>query len=578
MYRKFSIALAFISLALTVSSVAASDGENVSSRSKRAAKKLVITAKAWGPTQADVDAARQRAASSEVVRRELNGAKYRELGFEYLYDESETKAQASRPPTRFRVTYYNYSTDQALYAEGNFAGNEPISARWVNAIPGVGEPEITAAYNLIGQLPEFAAKRQANKVEFYEAMPPTTVVNGERLVNIGIMDPKTGENQIVGVSFKNNNIVKYADNAPPTSAATPEACGIPNAGQGSTGQGLAGQATLTVNDTGGNTLWEMLIIRPSSSSGRSFERSGLEIRDVKYKGKMVLKRGHVPILNVQYTQGCGPFRDWQYSEGFFNAPEAGSQQLAGGIRLLAPGQIATTSVETRNDTGNFQGVAVYTQDVGNGPEVVLVTEMNAGWYRYIMEWRFATDGTIRPRYGFGSVVDSCVCLQRTHHVYWRFDFDVVNASNKVYLMDRGRRYQKLVENEAEFFKRPATSRTLMIQNATGDEAYQIIPGTNDGAVVNGLGALIDPFGAGDFWVMRFKGTSASPGELDDDDGPQYPGAYLAPWVNGESMVDQDAVVWYGAHQVRVDDLSRPDAPQVITGSHIVGPVLRPIRW
>ncbi len=578
MYRKFSIALAFISLALTVSSVAASDGENVSSRSKRAAKKLVITAKAWGPTQADVDAARQRAASSEVVRRELNGAKYRELGFEYLYDESETKAQASRPPTRFRVTYYNYSTDQALYAEGNFAGNEPISARWVNAIPGVGEPEITAAYNLIGQLPEFAAKRQANKVEFYEAMPPTTVVNGERLVNIGIMDPKTGENQIVGVSFKNNNIVKYADNAPPTSAATPEACGIPNAGQGSTGQGLAGQATLTVNDTGGNTLWEMLIIRPSSSSGRSFERSGLEIRDVKYKGKMVLKRGHVPILNVQYTQGCGPFRDWQYSEGFFNAPEAGSQQLAGGIRLLAPGQIASTAVESRNDTGNFQGVAVYTQDLGNGPEVVLVTEMNAGWYRYIMEWRFATDGTIRPRYGFGSVVDSCVCLQRTHHVYWRFDFDVVNASNKVYLMDRGRRYQKLVENEAEFFKRPATSRTLMIQNATGDEAYQIIPGTNDGAVVNGLGALIDPFGAGDFWVMRFKGTSASPGELDDDDGPQYPGAYLAPWVNGESMVDQDAVVWYGAHQVRVDDLSRPDAPQVITGSHIVGPVLRPIRW
>lgn len=589
MNRKFSFALALFGLLLTALPVFASgDGENTSVRSRRASKRLVITAKPWGPTQADVDAARQRAASSEIVRRELNGSNYREVGFEYLNDNTEIKGQASRLPTRFRVTYYNYSTDRTLYAEGNFAGTEPISARWTNDVPGVGQPEITAAYNLMGQLPEFAAKRQAGQIEFYEAMPPTTIVNGERLVNIGIMDPRTGDNQIVGVSFKNNNIFKYADNAPPTSAARPEACGVPNSGQGSSSNGVPGQATLTVNDALGNPLWEMLVVRPSASSGRNFERSGLEIRDVKYKGKMVLKRGHAPILNVQYTTGCGPFRDWQYSEGPFNAPSAGAQDvvvdpnppsgITGGIRILAAGQVATTVVESRNDTGNFRGVAIYTQNTENGQEVVLVTEMNAGWYRYIMEWRLGTDGTIRPRYGFGSIVDSCVCLTRTHHVYWRFDFDVVNASNKVFLMDRGRRYQKLVETEADFFKKPQTSRSLMIQNSSGDEAYQLVPGTNDGAVVNANGTLTDAFGAGDFWIMRYKSTSGIPGELDDDDGPQYPGAYLAPWVNGESTVDQDVVVWYAAHQVRVDDLSRADAPQVINGVHVVGPTLRPVRW
>lgn len=579
MNRKFLFALALFGLLLTVSPVVAGgDGENTSKRSRRDSKRLVITAKPWGPTQADVDAARQRAASSESVRRELNGSNYREVGFEYLNDNTEVKGQASRPPTRFRVTYYNYSTDRTLHAEGNFAGTEPISARWVNEVPGVGEPEISAAYALMDRLPEFASKRQAGQIEFYEAMPPTTVVNGERLVNIGIISPTTGDNQIVGVSFKNGNIVRYTDNAPPTSAARPEACGVPNSGQGSTGNGVAGQATLTVNDTLGNPLWEMLVVRPSASSGRNFERSGLEIRDVKYKGKMVLKRGHAPILNVQYTSGCGPFRDWQYSEGFFNAPDTGAQNPAPGIRILAAGQTASTVVETRNDTGNFQGVAIYTQNTENGQEVVLVTEMNAGWYRYIMEWRLGTDGTIRPRYGFGSIVDSCVCIQRSHHVYWRFDFDVVNASNKVFLMDRGRRYQKLVETEADFFRKPQTSRMLMIQNSTGNEAYQLVPGTNDGAVANSDGVLTDAFGAGDFWIMQYKSTSGIPGELDDQDGPLYPGAYLAPWVNGESTVDQDVVVWYAAHQVRVDDLSRADAPQVINGVHVVGPTLRPVRW
>ncbi len=555
-------------------------GNETPRRSTRADKKLTISVVPWGPSQADVDSAKRRVELNESVKRQLGSSKYREVGFEYLYAEAETKQQASRPPTRFRVIYYNYSNDTTLFAEGDFAGKEAISTRWVDAVPGVGKDEIVAAYGIAERDSAFASLRQAKKLDFYEAMPPTTIVDGERLVNIGVIDKQTGENQIVGVSFKNEKLVRYPNNAPPTSAATPDACGITNAGQPASGQGIAGQATLTVNDTGGGPLWEMLIIRPSSSSGGSFERSGLEIRDVRYRGKSVLKRGHVPVLNVQYVSGCGPFRDWQYSESPFDAPEAGATNPAPGIRVLATGQVATTAVDTRNDFGNFQGVAVYTQNVGLGNEVVLVTEMSAGWYRYVMEWRFAADGTIRPRYGFSSVTDSCVCIQRTHHVYWRFDFDIVTATNRIYQMDRGRRFLKLIDTEAAAFKNSQRSRSFLIQNSAGNEAYQLVPGNNDGAVLNANGDLIDAFGAGDFWLTQFKGTAGSPTEIDDPNPGGAAAASLAPWVNGESMVDQDIVVWYAAHQVRIDDSSRSNAvaPEAIAGAHVIGPTLRPIRW
>lgn len=579
MFRKFIISAVSVALLIASSSVSTIAGDNVSSKARRGEKKLEIKAVPWGPTQADIDQARARAEASEQVRRELSGSKFREVGFEYLYRSSEAKSRASAPPDGYRVVYYNYSTDRALYVEGDFAGREQIRSYWVDVVPGVGGTEILEAYRLIEQDAEFGKLRQSKQVEFYEAMPPTTVVNGERLVNIGVLDPKTGENRIVGVSFKNNKVHRYENNAPPTSAATPDACGMSNSGQGSLGSGVAGQFNLTVNEQGGSSpLWEMLVIRPSSSSGAQFERSGLEVRDVKYRGKSVLKRGHVPILNVKYVNSCGPFRDWQYAEGFFNAPEAGAQNPAPGMRILAPGQVATTSIETHNDTGNFQGVAVYTQDVGFGQEVVMVTEMNAGWYRYIMEWRFGTDGTIRPRFGFASIEDSCVCIQRTHHVYWRLDFDVVGSNNRAYLMERGRRFQRLIESEAQLYKRSQLSRSIMIQSSTGSEAYQVVPGTNDGTVIDALGNVIDAFGAGDFWLMQFKGTAAAPTELDDPDGSVYPAANLSPWINGESLVDQDLVLWYAGHQVRTDDSSRLDSPNVIAGAHIVGPVLRPIRW
>lgn len=545
----------------------------------RSAQPFEIRAKPYGPTNKDVEMVKARISRDRTLRSALTGMKSRLVGFEFLNAETDA---AGTPPTLFRATYYNYASDVAVIVEGDFAGKLPINVREERFDPVTSPEEFEAAKQLIASYGKIAT---SGKVEFYEPMPPVSNLKGERLVNLGVRDLDTGDNQIVGVSFKNDSVVRYDNNAPPTARAEPGAgCGVSNSGQGSTGVGVAGTLSLTAMEAGNpNPVWEMIVVRPSSSSGASFEGSGVEIRDVKYRGKSVLKRGHLPVLNVQYTSGCGPFRDWQYAEGYFQIPTTGVTYPAGptgGFAQIASPGVATTIVETGNDTGNFQGVAIYQQNVGGINELVVVSELNAGWYRYAMEWRFGYDGRIKPRYGFASIANSCVCIQRNHHAYWRFDFDIVQPNNKVFLMERGRRFQRPIETESAFFRNYARNRSILIQNANGDEAYTITPNLSDSSVTDALGNLTDPFGRGDFWLLRFQGIAANPGELDDPSESTPPELRnrinITPWLNNESLVNQDIVIWYGAHQTRKDDASF--APASLTGQHVIGPELRPVRW
>lgn len=547
-------------------------GENPSVRTKRAQEPYEIKAAAWGPTGQDVEAAKTRVGRSRELRTVLKGTNYRLIGFQFLENGSPDKSQPSLPPKRFQAVYYDYTNDRTIIAESDFAGREPILVTESDVQPGVGKEEIEAAFALVRSDAQFAAEFRAGSRELYEPMPPVSNLGGERLINVGVRDLSAGLEQIVGVSFKRGQIVRYENGAPPTARASADSCGMPNARQGSSPQGLSGQLQVTASQDG-VTLWEMLVIRPSISSGKLGEGSGLEIRDVKYKGKSVLKRGHAPILNVKYiNDACGPFRDWQYSEGFFDAPEEGSTEPAPGFRVLAPGQKATTAIESQNDTGNFQGVAVYQHFTSNGLELVLVTEMNAGWYRYIMEWRFAPDGTIRPRYGFDSVANPCVCLSHTHHVYWRFDFDVVQPNNKIFQIERGRRFMRQILTESKINRSYQTNRSFVVQNGSGDEAYQLTPGTGDGAA--------DGYGKGDFWLVRFHGSADFPSELDDPSTEDM-SANLDPWLTDESLDNQDVVVWYAGHSLHDESQTFADrrTNELVLGTyHVVGPDLRPIRW
>jgi hypothetical protein len=553
----FNFKAIFLLICLAATFVFASENTKTS-RKKRAEQSVEISVKPIGPTQEMIDAATKRVERSKSVISELSGTKYRVISFEYI-DSNEPM------PTRFKVVLFDYTNNRTFVATSDFAATEPVNIRQEDFIPFISSEEIEEAMRIVSNNAEFADLIKSGKSKVFEPMPPITMADGERLVNIGI----TGEtqNKIIGVSFKNNSLVRYENDAPPTSQSSPEACGIPNGGQGSTGRGVAGQYQMTIStaSSGGEEtipLWEMLVNRPSSSSGG--QGSGIDISNVKYRGKSVMKRGHAPVLNVQYVNNtCGPFLDWQYAEGFFDAPAAGATDPAPGIRILASGLKAKTALDSGVDFGNFQGVAIYTE----GSETIMVTEMNAGWYRYIMEWRFDNNGTIRPRYGFGATDNSCVCTVHMHHVYWRFDFDIVNPNNNIFQVERGRKFLKPITNEVAIKRSYQLNRSLLIQNASGDEAYSITPSISDG--------VADTFGGGDFWVLK---TAVNNGELGLTSGSAI---NMTPYLNNESVTNQDLTVWYATHFIHSDgsNLLNPDRSGLaLSGSHVQGPNLRPVRW
>ncbi|MGH2949559.1 MAG: hypothetical protein ACRDPC_25430, partial [Solirubrobacteraceae bacterium] len=330
-------------------------------------------------------------------------------------------------------------------------------------------------------------------------------------------------------------------------------CGLPDAGQETT-MSRAGAARVTVTRDG-EVLWRLIAVRPAASSGR--DGSGVELRSVAYRGKRVLRRAHVPILNVRYDgDACGPYRDWQNEESRFQAQGAA---VAPGFRLCP--EPATTILESGRDRGNFAGVAIFV----DGEEVELVSELAAGWYRYVSRWRLHANGTIRARFGFGAVDSSCVCEVHHHHAYWRLDFDIAGAADDTVLefndppLPGHADSWHTLRHEVRRRRNADRKRRWRVKNRGSGEGYLIVPGAGDGEA--------DSYGVGDFWALRRRR-----GQIDDYPIGGSTRAHLDRFVNRESIVGTDVVVWYAGHFAH-DTSHDHDG-----GSHIVGPTLRPDRW
>jgi hypothetical protein len=525
-----------------------------------------------GPDPARIERVSRALSEHPSVREFLGKTRNRMLSFELIEPEAETKPARPAPaPNLYRATFYDYTNNRAIVIEGGFDQPKRVKVSESGHQPLPSNQEFEEAVKILSKDPNFATAIREKQLQPAPAMPPVIDLDSpqgrsERAIAIELLPLKPeARHEIVGVNLVKQTVVRFKNRAPRGAVAHNPICGLPYVQQATANKGDAGQVWVTVSQ-GGTVLWKFLAVRPAASSGT--RASGVELRFVDYRGKRVLYRAHVPILNVHYdNNACGPYRDWQWQEGMI---QANGIDVAPGFRLCnAP---ATTILDTGSDAGNFLGVAIYVQ----GQEVVLVSELEASWYRYISEWRLHANGTIRPRFGFSARTNSCVCNVHHHHPFWRFDFDIRTAGhnrvrefNDPPLIGKSNWHTKTFEIRRP--RDPARKRKWRVENTATGEGYDIIPGPDDGVAT----ASPDwPYPRGDVWILRYHGN-----ELDDGVDCTTGGfgcvteANLDGFVTGEPISDHDVVIWYAGH-VTHDVGAEPPGEF----GHICGPELKPVNW
>jgi hypothetical protein len=524
----------------------------------------------FGPGPEVTDEVSRAVLDHPSVQGHLENMRHRLLSVRLLEPTVEGKPHQPMPPDRYRAEIYDYTNNRVVLCTGgldDIRGSMEVSEAGYQPLPN--SEEFDEAVKILLEDEDLGPAIREQRLVPYRPMPPLIedeLPDGrvERTLAVGLLPRQSnGYHEIVGANMVHRTVSRFHNRAPERAAAHNPICGLPNANQAATPRGLAGQFQVNIPAADGSSLWSFLVIRPSASSGTN--ASGVELRNVRYRGKLVLFQAHAPILNVRYdNNACGPFRDWLFEESWI---QADGMDVAPGIRRSQTP--ARTILESGSDSGNFRGVAIYRV----GQETVLASELQAGWYRYVSRWRFHDDGTIRPRFGFSAVRSSCVCNIHHHHVYWRLDFDIGTDVNNavrefndppIFPPDNWRTFQF----EARRLRRRDLNRRWQVRNTQTGDAYDLIPGANDG--------VAEAFAPRDFWVLRYNDGQIDDGRsaaLSQAGASQLNApADIGRFVNGESVINQDVVVWYAAHFTH--DVHE-EGGEV---GHIVGPELRPVQW
>ena len=310
-----------------------------------------------------------------------------------------------------------------------------------------------------------------------------------------------------------------------------------------------------------NPIWEMCWLPPSLSVGP--DGSSLELRKVHFKGHLVLRRAHVPLLFAEYNSSTC-YRDWKNTDANFLADRAVQNKL--GISIDPPH--ATTSCDRSSDpvqaygdcpfqlSGYPNAAATCVKGVSiedGGDHVTLTTQHSAAWYQYTSRWTFWSDGRMEPSFGFGNKDGTGSETTHWHHNYWRMEFaidDPANAVNAISIngVDQTTEFSDLRNASGG---PGGTPKTWEVRNTTTGNGYRLVPSADDHLVP------ANESGRG-FHTVDVMGTKQHDGEYGDrSDNPLGVCAMnQSALVNGESIANTAVALYY---RVSVRDTTGQDS-------------------
>ena len=206
--------------------------------------------------------------------------------------------------------------------------------------------------------------------------------------------------------------------------------------------------------------------------------------------------------------------------------------------------------------------------------LTLFSVSQVGAYSYLVSWKFTDDGSISPSVGAAGALQRSSAdaqspygrelegvkdkswLSHTHNYYWRVDFDLGEsaADDRVtevsYLSDadgrRARQLERLTEETARSVA-PNSMLSWYITDGANDDAdevtrvkgYLIEPLHYGHKLVR---TAIEPFTEFDFFVTRQNDCE----RFVSENSKYHPecGDDILQYVNAESLVDEDIVVWH----------------------------------
>lgn len=293
-----------------------------------------------------------------------------------------------------------------------------------------------------------------------------------------------------------------------------------------------------------NPTWEMCWLRPIHSAGA--EGSGLELRNVHFRGILVMKRSHAPILFAEYRNGGTCYRDWKDVEASMLA-EPAVRNILGTPAIFT----ATTSCDVSNAATTSYGLCPFGQagrtaadcnsgglaieNLANSTGFRITSQYEAAWYKYTSRYIFSPNGDIGVEFGFGNSNGTLNDTTHWHHNYWRFDFDIDGASRDQ--ISQGR--QAL---NTEFASVRDPKAPYEVTDTVSNFGYRINPGVND------LSYPANESGR-NLHTVDVIGTRHIAGEYTDRGNTNVltDCAMLSGnLANGESIANTDVVVYYRA--------------------------------